>query len=379
MGELQKTIEALFPIYLDFWKAICAIETPSNDQNALNHQADFIEHFCITRGFTVRRQHYLSAGDTLVVELPGQSNIDPVALLAHMDTVHAPGAFGCPPVREENGVLFGPGVFDCKGGIAVCLLAMESLAAIGYSHRTIKLILNSDEENGSYIGSEGIAFIQNESRGACAAFNAEAGKAGSLTVGRKGIMAVEIEVSGTAAHAGNAYFQGCSAIKEAAHKIIALESNSDENITYNCGLIQGGTARNIVPDHCKISVDIRFQNTEQQKQAADVVRNITDTTYINGCSATWRIIKIRPAMECTKDNLALFEIVAQTAKELNLPPVLPLQRGGGSDSCYTVGIGIPTVCSMGPVGRYEHTIQEQADIHTLPQRALLMAASILKI
>jgi glutamate carboxypeptidase len=56
-----------------------------------------------------------------------------------------------------------------------------------------------------------------------------------------------------------------------------------------------------------------------------------------------------------------------------------MKRGGGSDSCYTVEIGIPTVCSMGPSGLYEHTVKEQADIDSLPQRANLLAECILKV
>ena len=379
MNKLQQTVDEKFSEYVEFWKTICSIETPSNHQNALNHQADIIEQFCRKHGFAVRRQPHSNAGDTMVVELDGLPNQAPIVLLAHMDTVHAPGAFGTPPVREENGTLYGPGVFDCKGGIVLCLLAMDALRTCGAAHRTIKLILNSDEENGSYVGAAGIEYIQNEARGACVAFNAEAGKAGSLTVGRKGIMAAEIEINGIASHAGNAYYQGASAIREAAHKIIALEGKSNEHITFNCGLIQGGKVRNIVPDYCKISVDVRFQNPQQQKETVKIMDEVTNAIAVEGCTASWKIIKVRPAMECTQANLDLFEMVAQTAQALGMPALAPMNRGGGSDSCYTVGIGIPTLCSMGPEGLYEHTEKEQADIESLRQRAKLMAECILKV
>lgn len=377
--ELKQTIETLFPTYLDFWKTICTLETPSAAREALNLQADVIEKFSKERGFSVTRQSHPKAGDTMTVTLFGYADQAPVALLAHMDTVHAPGAFGCPIVREKDGILYGPGVFDCKGGIVACLMAMEALSKTGIGHRTVKLILNSDEENGSFVGASGIDYIHNEAKGAVAAFNAEAGRTDSLTVGRKGIMAAEIEVSGIASHAGNAYYQGASAIREAAYKIIALEGKSDDNVTFNCGLIQGGTVRNIVPESCKISVDVRFQNADQQKQAAAIMEEITNQIHVEGCTATWKIIKIRPAMECTEGNMKLFGMVAETAKELGLPALQPMKRGGGSDSCYTVEIGIPTVCSMGPAGLYEHTVKEQADIDSLPQRANLLAECILKV
>ena len=379
MAVLKEALARLLPDYLQFWRDICMMETPSRDRDALNTQADFIEAFCKERGFSVRRQAYERAGDALLITLDGDAEKAPVALLAHMDTVHERGAFGTPPVREENGILYGPGVFDCKGGIAVCLLAMQALAESGIAHRTVKLILNSDEENGTFAGEAGVAFMKEAASGACAAFNAEAGRAGSLTVGRKGIISASIKVRGVAGHAGNAYFSSASAIREAAHKVIELEAQSDGDVTYNCGIVRGGSARNIVPAECEIVADIRFWNAEQQRRALEVLERVVQTTHVTGCTATWELSSVRPAMEHTAENEALFEMVKEVANTLKLDPLEGLLRGGGSDSAYTVQIGIPTVCSMGPVGRYEHTVREEADIHTLSERALLMAACILKI
>ena len=84
-------------------------------------------------------------------------------------------------------------------------------------------------------------------------------------------------------------------------------------------------------------------------------------------------------MECTKGNIALFEKVADIARSLGMGELEAMERGGGSDSAYTVAIGIPTVCSMGTVGRYEHSTREEADISTLTSRACLMAESILAV
>ena len=368
MIDLKVAIKDAFPKYLDFWKTICNMETPSSDKISLNLQADYIEQFCKERGFSVSRHSYELAGDTMVV-----------VLLAHMDTVHGKGAFGYPTVQEKDGKLFGPGVFDCKGGIAVSLMAMEAIAKSGVKHRTIKLILNSDEEDGRFIGDEGVRFIQEAASGACAAFNADAGRDDSLTVGRKGIIKAELQIRGIAGHAGNAYYECASAIREGAHKILELEAQSEGDVTYNCGIVSGGTAVNVVAEHCNVGVDIRFKNAEQQNIALEVLEKVAQTTYVEGCVTKLQIVHIRPAMECTKENLELFEKVAGVARALGMGELLPKERGGGSDSAYTVEIGIPTVCSMGTVGRYEHSVREEADSHSLESRALLMAESILKL
>ena len=380
MKKRETVLQKLLPEYIDFWKSICRMETPSSDKEALNQQADSIEAFAKARGFDVCRQSHKNAGDTLTVELVGKSDAAPIALLAHMDTVHKKGAFGESVVTEKDGVLYGPGVFDCKGGICVALLAMQVLAETAEKHRTLRLILNSDEEDGRYLLNERAEFIQNAARGCCAAFNVEAGRADSLTVGRKGVLRAKLQVRGIAGHAGNSYFESASAVREAAHKILALEKQStEEGLTYNCGVIHGGTAANIVPEACTIEADIRYKNAEQHEHALTTLKEIAENTYVKGCTTECEILSDLPAMECTDANLRLFEKVMEASRALGMQELLPLQRGGGSDSAYTVAIGIPTVCSMGAVGRYEHTIREQADIDSLKSRALLLAETIVRI
>ena len=378
--QRKEILQRLLPEYIDFWKSICKMETPSSDKEALNTQADFIEKFAKARGFSVRRQAHANAGDTMTIELSGKSEKEPIALLAHMDTVHEKGAFGVDAVTEKDGVLYGPGVFDCKGGIAVALLAMQTLAVCGENVRMLRLILNSDEENGTYVGDAGVKFIHDAAHDACAAFNLEAGRSDSLTVRRKGILKAEITVHGVAGHAGNNYFDCASAIREASHKIIEIEAASErDGVTYNCGTIIGGSVTNIVPASCTVGVDIRYKNAEQQQRAQKVLQRVTEHITVEGCTAECKMIHVRPAMECTKENLALFEKVAKAARELGLGELLPMERGGGSDSAYTVEIGIPTVCSMGTVGRFEHTVREESQIDSLASRAMLLVESILAV
>ena len=86
-----------------------------------------------------------------------------------------------------------------------------------------------------------------------------------------------------------------------------------------------------------------------------------------------------PAMEDKEANRALFAKVAAFAEEYGLEKLEPIMRGGGSDSAFTVGIGIPTVCSMGAVGEYVHTVREQAEIDSMPRRAKILAGVISRL
>ena len=92
--QLLDQIDLAFPEYLQLWKDICNIESPSADRVGVNLVADHIAAFCKGKGYAVTRQPTPAGGDMLLIELPGKSDKAPVALMAHMDTVHQKGALG---------------------------------------------------------------------------------------------------------------------------------------------------------------------------------------------------------------------------------------------------------------------------------------------
>ncbi len=384
----EDEIQALFGIidkkseeYTQLWVSLCEHETRSDDKAALNEQADFLEEYAGVHGLQITRHSYPAAGDSVILTLAGEQ--PPVALLGHMDTVHEKGAFGYPVVRIEDGKLYGPGVSDMKGGIITALLAMEAIRESGAEHPQIRLILNPDEESGANMGADARReLFEKGAEGCIAAFNCETGCAGHMTVGRKGIIRAAIDVKGIGAHSGNDYFAGASAIKEMAYKIIALEKHSKpDGLTFNCGVIRGGTVVNIVPTDCRVEVDIRYLTQDMYDEALQTLEEVTRHCDVPGTSASWTLLRDLnlPAMEATAENRALFDRIAAFAHDHGLEELTPIIRGGGSDSAFTVQMGIPTVCSMGATGKYIHTVKEEADIASLPVRAKILAGALLMV
>ena len=411
MEKIFQIISDLEPSYKQFWIDLCMMETRSDDVPALNRQADVLQAYAEEHGLSVKRTSHEGSGDMLVLTLPeycGEAepgcceeedpgcceaedqgccgtetpgHCAPVAVLGHMDTVHEKGAFGTPPVTEKDGLLYGPGVGDMKGGVVTGLLAVEAIRRAGVPHREIRVILNPDEESGEHMGMElRRSFHEDNARGCIAAFNCETGCPGQMTVGRKGVLRMSIDVTGITAHAGNAYFEGASAIREMAHKIVAIEAHStQEGMTFNCGKIEGGTVVNIIPAACHAEFDIRFCNAAQRAEAERIVREETARAYVPGTTAVTEVLHELPAMEDTAANRALFDKVAAFAAEYGLEELRPIVRGGGSDSAFTTGIGVPTVCSMGVIGYYPHTTRECAEVDSLGRRAKILAGALLSV
>src|SRR5262245_21308127 len=83
-------------------------------------------------------------GDHVCAELPGEG--PRLLLLGHTDTVWRVGTLEEMPFRIEDGVAFGPGVYDMKGGLAILV---AGLRRAGPGRRSVRVLLTADEEQSS--------------------------------------------------------------------------------------------------------------------------------------------------------------------------------------------------------------------------------------
>lgn len=374
---IENLAHSLTPEYIRLWKAICEIETPSENKAQIDSMADRLETFAREKGFSVARTPFPQAGDCLCIDLPGTGA--PIGMMGHMDTVHPIGSFGPNPVRIEGDLMIGPGAADCKGGIVQALLIMDILQRSGLKHPALRLLLTSDEEvSARYSGEAGIAYIKDHMAVCRAVFNCEPGVLAGCVVGRKGISKLTVHIQGRAAHAGTAPAAGISAVTEAAHKIIAINGMSDpKEITYNCSMVRGGDTSNTVPETCTFTVDIRAFTVADMETAVNNVRKICAKSVLDGTTTAVTQDSFRPPMEPVPANYTLLEHLNRTAVGLGREPVPHTLSGGGSDAAYTVACGVPTIDGCGPKGRYCHTTREQAEISALTENAILYAHTIL--
>ncbi len=386
MNELTKKvfekIDELSDKYLNMLVDVCNIESKSDDKEGVDKVGDYLAAVAKELDYTIRKKEFEKAGNvySFAYNPGGKKNM--ISLSAHMDTVFDKGAFGYPPVKIQGDYIYGPGVQDCKGGIVIFLLAMEALKKCNYDERCVKLILQSDEEVGSKLSEMGtIDFMLEEAKGSAAFLNgegyAEGHGDGYITVGRKGIVRKKIKIKGKACHAGICT-EGISAIKEAAHKIIELEKENDtDSITFNCGIINGGTTVNTVPESCELHVEYRFKTREQQKEAEDRLNKIVNTSYVEGAESVAEELSNRAPMERTEANENLARIVSDISVKCGLGELEMRESAGGADSAYTTLAGIPTIDSIGAGGSGCHSIGEKVLISSISEKAKLAAGIII--
>lgn len=372
---LFKTIESLNEEYIKFLMDICTLESPTDYKEGVDAVGRYFADKAIQKGWLVEKQKQEISGDCVCITMNPDVKEAPVCFSGHMDTVHPVGSFGAVPVHLDHEKIYGPGVIDCKGGLAACFMAMDALEKCGFDKRPIKLILQSDEENGSRNSNKTtVKYMGEKSRGCIAFLNTEPYSQGGLVLTRKGIRKYRFEIRGKAEHSSRCDM-GVSAICEAAHKIILLEKYKDkDSITCNCGIIKGGVAENTVPENCVFTADFRFCTEEQRKEVDELVETIANTSFVEGTSCEVTLASYRCAMYETKENRALFEKIKQIYRENGMDDVDVIYSFGASDTADLTQMGIICLDGFGTEGGNIHGLNEFAYIKSLTQAAKRLAS-----
>ncbi len=301
-----------------------------------------------------------------------------VMIIGHMDTLFSKGTVAARPFTIKDGKAFGPGVLDMKGGITVALFALEALYVSGWDDKNITVFFCGDEET-NHPKTNAADLFEQEAKGKAAVFNMETASAGqAVLVGRKGNMHPKIVVKGVSAHAGADLTKGANAIVALSHKVIEINKLTDfeKGLTFNPGVIIGGTVANAVPDSASITIDMRYLTALDRDKGIENLKQIASHIHVPGTSA--EVVNLREnmtVMEVTNGNLWLYEIVKQQGAFLGID-VKSKVGGGSSDSGWTVRAGAPTLCSMGAMGEFNHSDREYILIDSLVERAKLLALSI---
>ena len=197
----------------------------------------------------------------------------PIFLCAHLDTVQPTGPLE--PVvqdgvvRNAGGTILGA---DNKAAVAAILAAARLILSENRRHAGIELLFTPKEE----VGLQGAkAFDAGRLHADVGFVYDHAAPIGEVMLGAPHARQIEVTMRGRAAHAGIAPEEGRSAIVAAARAISDFRlGRLDDETTASVGLIDGGIARNIVPDRCTFSIDVR---SHSEPKLADLVRELLET------------------------------------------------------------------------------------------------------
>ncbi len=305
-------------------------------------------------------------GSHLICRLPG-SGAGKIVLLGHHDTVFAKGTAAERPMTVSDGVAYGPGVADMKGGLLVALTAIEALASGARPFAAVELHSVPDEE----VRVVPFATIDRVAD-ADAVFVLECGREnGDFVAGRKTGAWLRLAVEGGSAHAGTEPGLGRSAVVGLCHEVLRLTALDGvrPGLTVVAGTVAGGTIANVIPEHAEAIIDVRAPARADFDWA---VREIARSGEHDGLTVSVENQGTWPGIEPTTAGDLLLATAVRLAREQGLG-VGGQISGGMSDGCWTAARGVPTLDGLGPVGGLDHSPSEYIVLDSVPRRCGIVA------
>jgi succinyl-diaminopimelate desuccinylase len=312
---------------LALFRELLDIESVSGNEAAL---ADLVEQ-------ALRPLPHLNVirdGDTVIARTEGGRG-ERVVIAGHLDTVPVAGNL---PSWVDEGLVYGRGAADMKGGVAV---ALACAAALTTPSRDLTWVFYDHEEVAAELNSlNRIAATHPEWLAGDFAVLMEPTSA-VVEGGCQGTMRVQVTTRGTAAHSARSWL-GHNAIHDAAEVLNRLHSHQPrevvvDGLTYREGLnavaITGGIAGNVIPDSCTVAVNFRFAPDRDHDDAINYCRQVFDGLELV-------VTDFAPAARPGLDRPIAQEFLAAVGGQ-------PRAKYGWTDVARFAALGIPAV-NFGP-------------------------------
>lgn len=377
-GSLLAYFEGREESLLALTRALVERESPSGDLEGSREVVGLLAE--AARGIDcvgeVTRTEVDGYGEHLRIEAFGgvAEGEPPTVVIGHTDTVHPRGSLAARPWREEEGRVYGPGIFDMKVNCALALEALRACRELNLRpRRPFVLLLTCDEEEGSHSGR---ALVEAEARRAAQVLVLEpSAPGGRAKTARKGTGMFTLRAVGRAAHAGLEPEKGASAVLEMARQIERLHSLSDPSrgVTVNVGVVSGGTRSNVVAAEAVAEIDLRFETAEDALRLEEVL--LHPTSFDDRVKLTAGGGINRPPLERTDGVARLYEHARGVASALGFE-LGETKVGGASDGNFASAVGAHVLDGLGVEGDGAHAAHEHIIRAGLTRRGALLAGLV---
>ncbi|TDI75925.1 MAG: M20 family peptidase [Bacteroidetes bacterium] len=325
-----------------------------------------------------------------------------ILMIGHLDTVFEPESPFQRFKRVSDTEATGPGIIDMKGGNVIILEALNALRESDLLDQlTITVLLIGDEESSGRPFSLSRKHLIDAADAADIALGFEDGDGnpGTAVIARRGYTDWTLSVTGQPAHSSQIFRDdiGYGAVYETARILNAFRESlaGEPNLTFNPGLILGGTTvehdtdnkrgkafgkSNVIAEFTTVAGDLRTLSLEQLERAKETMRDIVSQS-LTGTNASIEFSDGYPPLGPTSGNRQLLSLLDQISQDLGAGPVKAVDpaRAGAADISFTAGRVDRALDGLGLMGDFGHTVEETADLTTLPsqtKRAAILLARL---
>jgi succinyl-diaminopimelate desuccinylase len=337
---------------LSLAKRLIAYETC--EERSIVECAGFVEAWLEARDIEATRETV--RGRPVIKAEVGPEDAPTIVLEGHIDVV--PGHAEQFEPRIEGDRLYGRGAYDMKGAMAAMMVVTAALRNSDRVRVRLGIVGDEESEEGKDRGCDRLV-----DTGFVGDF-AITGEPTDMHIGveAKGVMALRLEVGGTAAHGAtpwlgdNAVFNAIDVFRSIESLPFARQSSElFDRPSINLGRIWGGDALNKVPDRCVIDVDIRYLPGQDPDALLAAVRALP------GVKAEPLLMLPPATVDRESPYLRGLRAAAQAYAD---GETMTVGRDGASDVVSFLRVGVPAV-EFGPVGSGHHGPAEWVSISSL--------------
>jgi tripeptide aminopeptidase len=304
-----------------------------------------------------------SDAGNLLARVSGPEGAPAILLCAHLDTVPLAAAV---EVVRENGVLTNRHEAilgaDNNAAVATILGAARRLAADG-SPVGVELLFTTCEE----LALRGAKTFDRGRLAADFGFVFDhASPVGELIVAAPTYYRIEANLHGAAAHAGIRPEDGRNAIAAAAKGVAALRlGRLDPGTTANVGRIEGGTASNVVAEHCRVELEARSLDEGRVGElVGEIVDALSEAASDAECDVETSVERLFRGYRLQRTAPAV-EAAAAALRGIGIEPAY-VTTGGGSDANALIAAGLPMLNVANGTER-NHQPDESVSVEALEQ------------
>lgn len=296
---------------------------------------------------------------------------------AHMDNV--PPCIGIKPVvtgtlvKSSGDTVLGA---DDKAGVAAIIEMLTVLKESGAPHGEIEILFDIAEEK----GLEGVRYLDLSKIKSSIGYVLDGHEISEIGVKAPSAYRMTYRVKGRASHAGVEPENGISAIVVAARAIARMKlGRIDDETTANVGVIDGGSATNIITPEVFLRAEARSHNREKLEKQVESMKeaftSILDEFAVTVEGKTYKpeFIEERvleySSVDVKTDSPA-YVFAQQAAREMGVE-VRPHVSGGGTDANILNQSGMAAVV-LGVGMDKVHTVDEYVDLKDIEKAAQLI-------
>lgn len=364
--------ERLLNLFLDLLR----INSPSKSERA---HADYLIRILGGMGWDVREDDNAakiggSAGNLFAFKEGQAADGFRLTLSAHLDT--ALPTEGLEPITGDDGVIRSGGSTilgaDDKAGIAAIIEALRVVEEERIPFRGVQVIFDVAEE----IGLFGAKLVPKEAIRGDFVYVLDTEKpVASVIVAGPSHENIKAVFKGKAAHAGIKPEAGVSAILAASKAIAAMKlGRIDFETTANIGVIEGGAARNIIPERAEVLGEARSRDeTKLIAQREHMLQCIRQGAAEVGAAVETEVQREYNAFRWRSDD-PIVRLAVSAGRSIGIEPEL-IEAGGGSDANIFNAAGVPTAL-IGVGYEAAHTSDETIALDDLVKCAEYIVALV---